>query len=121
MTLPLEHQRTAAYRRDTLWVAALVHRISGVLLACFLPIHFLALGLALEGESRLDVFLRWSNTPVVKLLEAGLVFMLAIHLLGGLRVLVIETLGWQPWQEQVVTGAAALATGAAALFLIRAM
>ena len=40
----------AAYRRDALWLAAMVHRISGVLLALFLPLHFLALGLAIEGE-----------------------------------------------------------------------
>jgi fumarate reductase subunit D len=121
MTLPLERQHTAAYRRDTLWIAAVVHRISGVLLACFLPLHFLALGLAIEGEARLDQFLRWTDAPFVKALEVGLVLLLAIHLLGGLRVLVIETLGWQPWQKQAVTSAAVLATGAAALFLIRAM
>ena len=32
------------------FVAALVHRLSGLALAVFLPLHFLALGLAFEAE-----------------------------------------------------------------------
>ena len=32
--------RNAAYRRDSLWFAAIIHRLSGVALACFLPLHF---------------------------------------------------------------------------------
>jgi succinate dehydrogenase subunit D len=121
MRIPLEHQRTTAYRRDGLWITALIHRVSGVLLACFLPLHFLALGLAIDGEARLDSFLHWTQTPLVKLAEAVLVFLLTIHLLGGLRVLVIETLGWQPWQKQIATGAAVIATMAAVLLLIQAL
>ena len=39
----------------------MVHRISGLALACFLPLHFLTLGLAIEGEARLDGFLRWMD------------------------------------------------------------
>ena len=29
-----------------------MHRLSGLALACFLPLHFLALGLAIDGEAR---------------------------------------------------------------------
>ena len=54
-----------AYRYNALWAAAMVHRISGVLLAVFLPLHFLALGLAIEGEATLDGFLAWTANPVV--------------------------------------------------------
>jgi fumarate reductase subunit D len=112
--------RTAAHRREALWIAALVHRLSGVALACFLPLHFLALGLALDGEASLDGFLAWTADPAVKLAEAGLVFLLAVHMLGGVRVLVIETLGWRGRQQRLASlaGAAALAT--AALFLLTA-
>ena len=46
--------------------AALGHRLSGLLLALFLPFHFLALGLAIEGEDKLESFLQWSDQPVVK-------------------------------------------------------
>lgn len=109
-----------AYRRDVLWIAAQVHRISGVLLAAFLPVHFLTLALAIEGEARLDGFLKWTQNPAVKLAEAGLVFLLAVHLLGGVRVLAIETLPWRKQQKQMAMGAAALALIVAIVFLVRA-
>jgi succinate dehydrogenase subunit D len=114
-------QRTGAHRYSALWVAAMVHRISGLVLACFLPLHFLALGLAIDGAARLDGFLAWTANPVVKLAETGLVFLLAVHMLGGLRVLVIENLPWREGQKQLawLVGGAAIAI--AALFLIRAV
>lgn len=112
--------RNAAHRRDVLWIAAQVHRISGVLLAAFLPVHFLTLALAIEGEARLDGFLKWAQNPAVKLVEAGLVFLLAVHLLGGVRVLAIENLPWRKEQKQMAIGAAAIALIVAIIFLVRA-
>ena len=112
---------TVSYRRDALWVAALVHRVSGVLLACFLPLHFLALGLALHGAERLDSFLKWTDSRWVKAAETGLVLLLAVHLLGGLRILVIENLPWRDGQKRLAFTAAAIATGVAAVFLLSAL
>jgi fumarate reductase subunit D len=111
---------TTAHRRNALWMAALVHRLSGLVLACFLPLHFLALGLAIDGEARLDGFLKWATNPVVRLAEAGLVFLLAIHMLGGIRVLVIENLPWRPMQKELATAALIAASLAAIVFLARA-
>ena len=105
-----------AYRRDWLWVAALVHRLSGIGLAIFLPMHFLALGLAIEGEASLDGFLKWTENPLVKAAEAGLVVLLTLHLLGGIRVLLIENLKWQPGQKQMAIAAIALAVFVGLLF-----
>ncbi len=119
MSIQIETRRTTAHRRKGLWIAALVHRLSGIALACFLPLHFLALGLAIEGEARLDGFLSWTEKPVVKLAESGLVFLLTIHLLGGLRILYIETVGWRPVQK-LAAGAIAIAAAIVAfLFLAR--
>jgi fumarate reductase subunit D len=109
-----------AYRRSGLWVAAQVHRISGVLLAVFLPLHFLTLGLAIEGEARLDTFLAWTANPLVKLGEGLLLFLLSVHLLGGLRILVIENLPWRPQQKQMALAALVAAVAVAAMFLARA-
>ena len=36
------------------FIAALLHRVSGVALAIFLPMHFLALGTSLHGADALD-------------------------------------------------------------------
>jgi len=105
-----------AYRRDTLWIAALVHRLSGVGLAIFLPLHFLALGLAIEGEASLDGFLRWTDSPLVKIAEIGLVVLLTLHLLGGVRVLLIENMPWQPGQKSMALAAIAMACIAGLLF-----
>ena len=98
-----------AYRRDWLWIAALVHRLSGVGLALFLPMHFLALGLAIEGEASLDGFLKWTENPLVKVSETVLVVLLTLHLLGGIRVLLIENMKWQPGQKQMAIAAIAMA------------
>jgi fumarate reductase subunit D len=110
-----------AHRRGVLWIAALVHRLSGLALATFLPLHFLTLGLAIQGEARLESFLRWSDAPLVKLAESGLVFLLLVHMLGGLRLLVIENLDWRDGQKQLATLAAAVSAVIAFIFLVRAL
>jgi fumarate reductase subunit D len=112
---------TTAYRTDRLWLAAMVHRVSGVLLAAFLPLHFLVLGLAISNEAELDGFLQWTKAPLVKLAETGLVLLLAIHLLGGIRVLLIENMPWRDGQKRLATLAAMAAMGVAAVFLIAVM
>lgn len=98
--------------------AFVVHRVSGLLLALFLPVHFWALGTAIEGEARFDAFLRWSAHPLVKFAEFGLVVLLAAHLAGGVRLLGLEFFGWQPRTQTVVAagGGFALATGLVFLF-----
>ncbi len=108
------------HRYSTLWWAALVHRLSGLALALFLPLHFLTLGLALDGAAKLDAFLRWSEQPLVKLSESGLVFLLMVHMLGGLRLLVIENLDWHGGQKELATLAAAASALVAFIFLVRA-
>ena len=72
------------------WWAFWLHRVSGLLLALFLPLHFLALGQALTGPAALDGFLRFADAPLVKVGEWGLVTLLALHLTGGVRLLLIE-------------------------------
>jgi fumarate reductase subunit D len=111
--------RHIGQRGSVLWIAAMAHRISGFALAVFLPLHFLALGLAIDGEAHLEHFLRWSDQPLVKLAEGALIFLLTIHLLGGLRVLVIENFSWLDWQKQAATVAAAVSAIVAFIFLVR--
>jgi fumarate reductase subunit D len=107
------------HRGSALWVAAMVHRLSGLALAIFLPVHFFVLGLSFHGGAKLDSFLRWSDQPLVKFAEGGLVFLLTVHLLGGLRVLVIENFAWRDGQKQLATLAAAAAAVVAFIFLVR--
>jgi len=111
--------RGLKHRGSALWIAAMVHRLSGLALAIFLPFHFFVLGLSFHGGARLDSFLRWSDQPLVKLAEGGLVFLLTVHLLGGLRVLVIENFDWHDGQKQLATLAAAVSAVVAFVFLVR--
>jgi fumarate reductase subunit D len=74
------------------FVAALLHRLAGIALAIFLPLHFWALSAALSGADFLDRFLKVTDTPLIKFAEGGIVVALALHMALGLRVLMIECL-----------------------------
>lgn len=69
------------------------HRLSGLALAVFLPVHFLVLATVLDA-SRFDALVAWFEHPLVKIAEWGLMVCLALHLLFGLRLLVIELCPW---------------------------
>ena len=94
------------------WWAFAIHRVSGLALALFLPVHFWVLSHALLGESSLAEILRWTEQPLVKASEVALVFLLAVHLAGGLRLLFTEFVAWRAaWQPTLI----ALAGGVALL------
>jgi len=91
-----------AARSHPVYWAFIVHRLSGVLLALFLPVHFWTLSLAIQGEAALDSFLVWSEAPWVKAGEIGLVILLAAHMMGGVRLLAVKFLPWRDWQKTLV-------------------
>ena len=110
-----------AMRNHPTYWAFLLHRISGLGLAIFLPLHLYVLSLALEGAARLDGFLRWTEMPLVKLAETGLVVLLAAHMAGGLRLLAIEFLPWRDWQKTLIAIIAGIAVAAGLIFVLRAL
>jgi fumarate reductase subunit D len=79
-----------ASHRQRGFVAAMLHRLSGIALAAFLPLHFLAIATALNGADALDAFLAITRQPLIEFLEVGIVVALTIHMTLGLRVLAIE-------------------------------
>ncbi|WP_294926715.1 succinate dehydrogenase, cytochrome b556 subunit [uncultured Paracoccus sp.] len=109
------------HRRHPLWLAYMLHRLSGLALALFLPAHFYMLSLALTRPRQLDHFLSLADNPLVKLAEFGLVFLLAVHFFGGLRLLALEFLPWSPRQKSLAAGAVAGAFLISATFLLRAV
>ncbi|WP_295447994.1 succinate dehydrogenase [uncultured Thiodictyon sp.] len=70
-----------------------LHRLSGLALTLFLPVHFCLLSLALTGPEGLEAGLAWTHTPLVRIAELVLIALLSLHLAGGLRLLAIEFLG----------------------------
>lgn len=108
-------------RAHPLWLAYVLHRLSGLGLALFLPLHFWVLSYALNDAARLDAFLTLTEMPLVKAAEFGLVFLLAVHFFGGLRLLALE---WLPWSAPQKTWAAAAVAGSflvSTTFLLQAI
>ena len=113
--------RGIASRAHPLWLAYVLHRLSGMGLAVFLPFHFWVLATAMTDPARLDALLAMTEVRAVKLAESGLVFLLAVHMFGGLRLLALEWLSWRPSQKSLAAGAAATSFLIAALFLLKAV
>jgi fumarate reductase subunit D len=110
-----------ASHRQPGFLAALIHRLSGVALAIFLPLHFLALATALGGAAALDTFLAITRNPIVKAAELTLVLALAVHMTLGLRVLAVEFL---PLRERTAAAVSLCVAGALAVglaFLLNVM
>ena len=105
-------------RSHAAYWAFIVHRVSGVALALFLPLHFWALSQALQGEARLESFLRWTEHPVVKAGEVALVVLLAAHMAGGVRLLMIELLQWRDWQKSLLAAVTAFSVAVGLAFLL---
>ena len=102
------------------FIAALLHRLSGIALAVFLPLHFLALATALEGAAALDAFLTLTAHPLVKTSEFAVVLTLAVHMALGLRLLAIEFLDLRERTLAAVTASLATAIAVGLVFLLNA-
>ena len=94
MTAAAGRRIDARSHRHPVYWAFLVHRLSGLALALFLPLHFSLLAQALSGQAALDAALGLTELPGVKLAEWGLVVLLSMHMAGGVRLLLIEFGHW---------------------------
>ena len=108
-------------RAHPLWFAYILHRLSGIALVLFLPLHFWVLAMAMTNPARLDGFLHLTEAGLVKLAEFGLVFLLAVHMFGGLRVMAMEWLPWTAPQKTLAAGATAISFLVATLFFLKAI
>ncbi len=100
------------------WWAFWLHRVSGLLLAVFLPLHFMLLGQALQGAAGLDGGLKFTDHPLVKVAEWGLVTLLALHLTGGVRLLLIEYGPASGLRKNWIAGGLGVATAAGLAFAL---
>jgi fumarate reductase subunit D len=98
--------------------AFLMHRLSGLALAVFLPMHFWALGQALQGEAALEGLLRIVDQGLFKFAEWGLVVLLALHMMGGVRLLLIEFASPSGLRKNWIAGAVGFAALAGIAFAL---
>ena len=74
--------------------------------------------MAVTDAARFDGFVKWTEMPLVKFAETGLVVLLALHLTGGLRLLALEFLPWRDWQKSAVALASGLSLIVGLVFLL---
>jgi succinate dehydrogenase / fumarate reductase cytochrome b subunit len=69
------------------WVA---HRITGVAVFFFLFVHVLDTALVRVSPEAYDLVIASYKTPIVNLLEVGLVGAVLYHALNGLRIILVD-------------------------------
>ena len=109
-----------ASHRQRGFVAAILHRLSGIALAIFLPLHFLALATALNSAHALDSFLALTRQPPVMATEYGIVSALATHMALGLRVLAIEFFDFREKTFAVLSACLAAVLAVGVIFILNA-
>ena len=107
-----------ASHKERGFLAAMIHRLSGIALAIFLPIHFLALASALNGAAALDSFLAVTRQPLVAFLEVAIVVALALHMTLGLRVLAIELFDFREKPRIALSVCVAVVVAVGILFIL---
>ena len=112
-------KQAAGMRSHRDYLAFAVHRVSGLVLVLFLPVHLYVLGLALSAPQSLDGFLVWTRQPLVKISEALLIFLLAVHLAGGMRLLFVEFIGLGKKQGLLVAVTFCTGLAAALMYLLQ--
>jgi succinate dehydrogenase / fumarate reductase cytochrome b subunit len=88
------------------WVA---HRVTGVLIFFFLFVHVLDTALVRIGPSTYDKVIGTYKTPIVNLLEVGLVGAVMFHAFNGLRIIAVDFWSKGPkYQRQMLWGVVGL-------------
>ncbi|MBE3575388.1 MAG: 4Fe-4S dicluster domain-containing protein [Firmicutes bacterium] len=75
------------------WAFAL-NRLTGLILAFYLLVHLMVLGLLLAGAQSYDAFVQAMGHPVAKVLDLGLFAAVALHILAALRAAWTESGLW---------------------------
>nr|WP_223243850.1 succinate dehydrogenase, cytochrome b556 subunit [Streptomyces sp. CBMA156] len=82
------------------WVA---HRVTGVLIFFFLFAHVLDTALVRVSPESYDTVIQTYKTPLVNLMEYGLVAAILFHALNGLRVVAVDFWSKGPkYQKQML-------------------
>jgi succinate dehydrogenase / fumarate reductase cytochrome b subunit len=85
--------RRSLYRGDPGMWSWVLHRISGATIFFFLFVHVLDTALVRVSPEAYNAVVETYKTPIVGLMEAGLVAAVLYHALNGIRVILIDF--WQ--------------------------
>ncbi len=104
--------RFQRYRIRTGMFAWMAHRLSGVALVVYLALHIWGLR-ALTDRAAYNELIAKYHAPIFKVGEFLLLCAVVYHALNGLRIVLIDFLGWSPNQKKLFW-----TLGAVALLLI---
>ncbi|MFV8053476.1 succinate dehydrogenase, cytochrome b556 subunit [Mycobacterium sp. 48b] len=115
---PRKARRRTLYRGDPGMWSWVLHRITGATIFFFLFVHVLDTALVRVSPQAYNEVIETYKTPIVGLMEMGLVAAVLFHALNGIRVILIDF--WQQgprYQRQML----AVAVGVFAVVLIAAL
>lgn len=87
---PARPRRHSLYRGDPGMWAFVLHRITGATIFFFLFVHVLDTALLRVGPQTYSEVIATYKTPIVSLMELGLVAAVLYHGLNGIRVVLID-------------------------------
>ena len=92
--------RVQRYRVRTGMFAWMAHRLSGVAIVVYLIIHVWGLK-ALTDRAAFNELIAGYHQVIFKLGEVALLAAVVYHALNGLRIVLIDFLGWSPKQKRL--------------------
>ena len=92
--------RFQRYRIRTGMFAWMLHRLTGVGLVVYLIVHIWGLK-SLTDPTAFNALIAKYHAPIYKVGEFGLLVAVVYHALNGLRIVLIDFLGWSPNQKKL--------------------
>ncbi|NLG47841.1 succinate dehydrogenase, cytochrome b556 subunit [Gordonia sp. (in: high G+C Gram-positive bacteria)] len=100
---PAPVRKRSLYRGDPGMWSWVLHRITGVSIFFFLFVHVLDTAVIRVNEDTYTQIIETYKTPLIGLMEIGLVFCVLYHALNGLRVILVDFWGKGPkYQRQML-------------------
>lgn len=93
-------KRIIGYKWHPGMLAWLLHRVTGIGLVAYLIIHIIGLR-ALYDPAKFDAVMSTYRSPLFKIGELALLGIVAYHSINGLRIVLIDFLGWTPQQKRL--------------------
>lgn len=90
----------AGYRIRTGMFAWILHRVTGIGLVVYLILHVWGLR-ALSNREAFNELITKYHSPIFKLGEFLLLAAVVYHALNGLRIVLVDFLGWSPRQKKL--------------------
>ena len=99
--------RRTLYRGDPGMWSWVLHRITGATIFFFLFVHVLDTALVRVSPQAYNEVVETYKTPIIGLMEIGLVASVLYHALNGVRVILVDFWGQGPrYQRQMLWGVA---------------